>query len=183
MTSSWTVPTVKASAASGQTYSAFWVGLGGTGSTEHLEQDGTEANVSGGTVHYYAWYELVPKAPVKVDLAVNPGDKITATTAVAGDQVTETIVNDTTGKTFSKTLTMSAPDTSSAEVIAEAPSECASVSADNCTALPLADFGKVDFSSTSVTNAGGHTGPLGCVVVARGGRSRAGLQRDGVRLL
>src|SRR5690349_15017483 len=65
---SWVQPTVKCGA--GQTYSAFWVGLGGSaGGSSALEQTGTQADCTadGGT-EYYAWYELVPAAPVKLDL-------------------------------------------------------------------------------------------------------------------
>jgi hypothetical protein len=159
VTGSWVVPTAKCSAG-GATYSAFWVGLGGADGRQALEQDGTEANCDAdGAAHYYAWYELVPKAPVRVDLAVHPGDHMTATTTVDGHQVTESIVNQTTGQSFTKTLTMSNPDTSTAEWIAEAPSQCQS-GATNCTALPLSNFGKVSFTSASATDSSGHTGTI-----------------------
>jgi len=158
VTGSWVEPTAKCS--SGSTYSAFWVGLGGADGKEALEQDGTEANCdAAGTAHYYAWYELVPKAPVHVDLAVHPGDHMTATTTVDGHDVTETIVNHTTGQTYSKTLTMSNPDVATAEWIAEAPSQC-QTGATNCTALPLSNFGKVSFTSASATDSSGQTGTI-----------------------
>ena len=159
VTGSWVQPTAKCSS-SGATYSAFWVGLGGADGQEALEQDGTEANCdANGTAHYYAWYELVPKAPVRVDLAVQPGDHMTATTTVNGHQVTESIVNETTGQSFTKTLTMSNPDVSTAEWVAEAPSQCQS-DATNCTALPLSNFGTVSFTSASATDSSGHTGTI-----------------------
>jgi hypothetical protein len=159
VTGSWVQPTAKCSS-SGSTYSAFWVGLGGADGKEALEQDGTEANCDAdGTAHYYAWYELVPKAPVKVDLAVQPGDHMTATTSVSGHEVTESIVNHTTGRSYTKTLTMSDPDVSTAEWVAEAPSQCQS-GASNCTALPLSNFGKVSFTSASATDSSGHTGTI-----------------------
>jgi hypothetical protein len=159
VTGSWVQPTAKCSS-SGATYSAFWVGLGGADGQEALEQDGTEANCdASGTAHYYAWYELVPKAPVQVDLAVHPGDHMTATTTVNGHDVTESIVNHTTGQSYTKTLTMSNPDVSTAEWIAEAPSQCQS-GATNCTALPLSNFGTVSFTSASATDASGQTGTI-----------------------
>jgi hypothetical protein len=159
VTGSWVQPTAKCSS-SGATYSAFWVGLGGADGQEALEQDGTEANCdANGTAHYYAWYELVPKAPVRVDVAVHPGDHMTATTTVNGHQVTESVVNQTTGQSFTKTLTMSNPDTSTAEWIAEAPSQCQS-GATNCTALPLSNFGKVSFTSATATDSSGQTGTI-----------------------
>ena len=83
MSGSWVVPTAKCTAAGEPTYSAFWVGLGGAGDTEALEQTGTETNCSAqGTASYYAWYELVPKAPVRVDLPVSAGDHISSKVTV-----------------------------------------------------------------------------------------------------
>ena len=84
---SWVAPTAKCTSGSG--YSAFWVGLGGAGQTEALEQDGTEADCSAnGTASYFAWYELVPSAPVKVNMAVHPGDHITSKVTVDATNVT-----------------------------------------------------------------------------------------------
>jgi hypothetical protein len=160
VTGSWVQPSAKCSTAAGDTYAAFWVGLGGADGRTALEQDGTEVNcTSGGKATYYAWYELVPRAPVKVDLAVRPGDHMTATTTVNGDEVSETILNHTTGASFSKTLTMKDPDTSSSEWIAEAPSECQG-SVGNCSPLTLSDFGKVDFTGAGATDSSGHTGSI-----------------------
>ena len=172
VTGSWVQPTAKCSSG-GATYSAFWVGLGGADGRQALEQAGTEANCgANGTAHYYAWYELVPKVPVRVDLAVHPGDHMTATTTVEGHDVTETIVNHTTGQSFAKTLTMSNPDVSTAEWIAEAPSQCQG-GASNCTALPLSNFGTVSFTSASATDSSGHTG-----TISSGGWGTAALTLD-----
>jgi hypothetical protein len=160
VTGSWTQPTADCTSSAGQTYSAFWVGLGGAGSTEKLEQDGTEANCSAsGTATYTAWYELVPHAPVTVDLAVHAGDHMTATTTVDGDQTTFSIVNHTTGQSFEKTIAFANPDVSSAEWIAEAPSACQG-SINSCTPLPLSKFGTVSFTSASATDTAGHTGSI-----------------------
>jgi hypothetical protein len=157
---SWTVPTAKCSATGEPTYSAFWVGLGGAGNKEALEQTGTETNCSAnGTASYYAWYELVPKAPVRVDLPVSAGDHIASKVTVDGTSVSIWLSNETTGQTFSKTLTMSSPDISSAEWIAEAPSQCDG-SVSNCTPLPLTNFGTAQFTSSSATDVNGHTGPI-----------------------
>ena len=51
---------------------------------------------------------------------------------------------------------MDNPDASSAEWIAEAPSQC---DGSGCQPLPLADFGKVSFSNSTAT-ANGHTGTI-----------------------
>src|ERR1700744_5187734 len=157
---SWVVPAAKCTSATQPTYSAFWVGLGGAGSTEALEQTGTESNcTASGSASYYAWYELVPKAPVRVDLAVSPGDHMSSKVTVDGTDVSIWLSDETTGQTFSKTLTMSNPDVSSAEWIAEAPSQCDG-SVSSCTPLPLTDFGNVQCTSASATDGNGHSWPI-----------------------
>ena len=160
---SWVAPTATctSSAAGGSpgAYSAFWVGLGGAGQTEALEQAGTEANCSAaGQASYYAWYELVPAAPVRTDLAVHPGDHISTSVTVEGTAVDVSMINHTTGQSFSKQLSMSNPDVSSAEWIAEAPSSCDG--SGSCTPLPLTSFGAVNFTSSSATTTEGHTGSI-----------------------
>jgi hypothetical protein len=139
--------------------SAFWVGLGGfADGSQALEQIGTESNCSAdGTATYNVWYELVPAASVPVKLVVRPGDALAASVTVSGQTVTLSIKNVTRKKSFTKKLTMSAPDVSSAEWIAEAPSACTSHG--DCRALPLANFGTVTFASARVT-AAGHTGAI-----------------------
>src|SRR4051794_23283750 len=153
----WVQP--EASCDSGAGVAAFWVGIGGvTGQSQALEQAGTEADCSSGSPEYTTWYELVPDAPVTTDLEVKPGDTVSTTVGVDGNQVSIEMTNKTTGKSFNKTLEMDNPDTSSAEWIAEAPSACQG-SLDNCQTLPLADFGKIAFSDAPAT-ADGHTGPI-----------------------
>jgi hypothetical protein len=154
---SWIQPTAKCG--SGQTYSAFWVGIGGSSNqSSALEQTGTQADCTAdGTTDYYAWYELVPAAPVKLDLAIKPGDHISAKVSVSGSNVTVSLSDQTTGQSTTKTLQMDSPDTSSAEWIAEAPSACDG--SGSCQPLPLADFGTVQFTSASAT-ANGHTGTI-----------------------
>jgi peptidase A4-like protein len=152
---SWVQPSANTTA--GEGYSAFWVGLGGTSQSSSLEQVGTQADVVGGQTVYYAWYELLPAAQVRVPVAIHPGDHISASVTVKGGSVTVALSDTTTGSSFTKTLQMSAPDTSSAEWIAEAPS--ASVGYGNYQTLPLADFGSVGFTGATAT-AGGHTGGI-----------------------
>jgi hypothetical protein len=153
---SWVQPTATCS---GRTaYSAFWVGLGGYGdASQALEQVGTSsdcANGSGPT--YSAWYEIIPAPPVAIPLEVGAGDTITAETTASGPTVTLQIRNVTRGTSYSKQLSLGAPDLSSAEWIAEAPSAC---NGRSCTPLPLANFGTVSFSAASAT-AAGHVGTI-----------------------
>jgi hypothetical protein len=164
---SWVQPTSKCS--SGQDDAAFWVGIGGSGqssssygslgdgSSTSLEQIGTEGNCTGNGTQYYAWYELVPAAPVQLNLAIHPGDTIKASVGVTGENVAFSLTDTTTGQSFSKTIQAPNPDTSSAEWIAEAPSQCDG--SGNCTPLPLSDFGTVDFTNATAT-ANGHTGTI-----------------------
>ncbi len=151
----WVQPSANTSAGDGD--SAFWVGIGGDGQSNALEQVGTQANVQNGQTEYYAWYELVPDPPVRLDLAIHPGDHISASVAVDGTNVTVSLTDQTTGQSHTQTLQMSNPDTSSAEWIAEAPSTIDG--GGNATPLPLADFGTIGFTGSSAT-ADGHSGTI-----------------------
>lgn len=151
----WTQPSVSSST---QGYSAFWVGLGGASQqSQSLEQVGTAADNTGGQTTYYAWYELVPAGEQKLSLAIHPGDQMAGSVTVNGTNVTISLSDKTTGQSVTKTLTMSNPDTSSAEWIAEAPS--AQSQTGDLQTLPLSNFGQVTFTNTSAT-AGGHTGTI-----------------------
>jgi hypothetical protein len=151
---SWVEPALKCGSA--DTYSAFWVGLGGTQSTA-LEQVGTQANCTNGSSRHIAWWELLPAAPVNFSIDIHPGDHMTAKVTVNGTKVTMALTNTTTGQSASKTLQTDQTDVSSAEWIAEAPSQCDG--SGDCQPLPLADFGTVGFTDSSAT-AGGHTGGI-----------------------
>ena len=96
-------------------------------------------------------------APVKLGLNVIPGDHVSGKVTVNGSQVTVSLSDQTSGAAMTRTLSMSNPDTSTAEWIAEAPSSCDQTS--ECQPLPLADFGNVSFTGASAT-AGGHTGSI-----------------------
>ncbi|MGO9902747.1 MAG: G1 family glutamic endopeptidase [Solirubrobacteraceae bacterium] len=157
---SWVQPTATCTSGNA-TYSAFWVGLGGgSDQSQALEQVGTQSDCdANGDASYFAWYELVPSAPVQLNLTINPGDQITSSVHVSGTSVTISLSDQTTGRSVTKTLSMSSPDTSTAEWIAEAPSECADGAAGECQPLALADFGSVKFTSASATSDG-HTGTI-----------------------
>jgi len=140
VTSSWIEPT--ASCSGGTTYSSFWVGLDGDGSST-VEQTGTSADCNGSSPSYYAWYEMYPKYPVNLSLAVRPGDSLTGTVSVdRTGRYTLTLVNNTTHQSFSTTQKGHGANYS-AEAIAEAPSSRSGV-------LPLTNFGTANFSNTLV---------------------------------
>jgi hypothetical protein len=158
----WVQPTATCSD-SGATYGAFWVGIGGgSESSDALEQIGTQSDcTASGSAYYYAWYELVPSAPVKLDMKITPGDHMYARVAVDGTTVTLALTDETTGQSVTKTLQMTnpSPDTSTAEWVAEAPSECTDGATSQCTPLPLTDFGTVKFDSAYATSDG-HTASI-----------------------
>jgi hypothetical protein len=95
---------------------------------------------------------------VKLDLAVRPGDTMSAAVTVDGHSVRLFIANRTRGTSFTKRLTAAEVDVSSAEWIVEAPADCG----DNggCRALPLADFGTTPFAGARATSATGHAGTI-----------------------
>jgi hypothetical protein len=155
----WTVPSATCTAGT-ETYSAAWVGLGGfKGGSDALEQIGTDADCSrAGGAASYAWFELVPAAPVDLKIDVRPGDEISASVAVSVHRVTLRVHDLTSGGLFMTTRLMSDPDVSSAEWIVEAPSVC--IGSNACTTLPLSDFGTLSFSSASAM-LGSRSGVLG----------------------
>ena len=154
---SWTQPA--ATCTSGSSSAAFWVGLGGNSTTsQSLEQIGTSSDCTAtGAASYSAWYELVPATSVPLKLKVSPGNKVSASVKVNGTNVTLTFKNLTRKTSFTKTLTMAAPDVSSAEWIAEAPSACDTYG--RCRQVTLTNFGKLTFTNALAT-AGGHTGTV-----------------------
>lgn len=150
-----------------RTYAAFWVGLGGYAiDSRALEQIGSEVDCArDGTPSYYAWYEFVPRPFVMIhSIKVSPGDEIHAIVHVSANNV-EVWLRDVTrgGPAFIKRRVMSspAPDTSAADWIAEAPSNCDPNN--RCNPLRLTNFGTVTFtgaSATSVGSGGRHRGAI-----------------------
>ena len=144
VTASWTEPTVSCTGATA--YSSFWVGLDGDTSNT-VEQTGTDADCSGSTPQYYAWYEMYPKFPVNLSQPVSPKDNLTATVTTDGrGGFTLTISDTTKGWTNTTTARLKSAKLASAEVIAEAPSSSGGV-------LPLANFGTVNFSGAKANGA------------------------------
>ena len=158
----WVQPTVTCS--DGRTAVASpWIGLGGYHQTSQaLEQIGTDAQCSAsGRASYSAWYELVPAASRTIRMTISAGDSLSASVQVRGRVVRLRLSDTTTGATFTKTITASVVDVTSADWIVEAPSECAgSVDPNACRTLPLADFGTAGFSAARATTLAGHSGAI-----------------------
>jgi len=150
VTGTWVQP--KATCTKGRRdAAAFWVGLGGYDeSSTSLEQLGTAIECDGAskTPINYAWWELVPAAAVKIPFKIAAGDTITAAVLVKGQRITFSLRDVTRHTRFSKVLTPSqALDVSSAEWIAEAPSNC--TSSGRCSVIPLNNFRTVTFSKAA----------------------------------
>jgi hypothetical protein len=130
---------------SGTAYSSFWVGLDGDTSNT-VEQTGTDADCSGSTPQYYAWYEMYPKFPVNFGDTVVPGDTMNASVTTDGrGNFTLTIADTTRGWSHTVKAKLKSAKLASAEVIAEAPSSSGGV-------LPLANFGTVGFTNATANN-------------------------------
>jgi hypothetical protein len=157
VSAAWTVPAVTCD--SGRAYSAAWAGLGGYHTNAAaLEQAGTESDCSAaGHAHYSAWYELVPDTSRTIHMAVDAGDRMAVRVSVSGLRVTIRLRDLTRGTAFTRTLAARAVDTTSAEWIVEAPSECF---AGGCRVLPLAAFADTTFSSARAVSATAHAGTI-----------------------
>jgi peptidase A4-like protein len=118
----------------------------------------------------------VPAAPHVLKLHVAPADAITAAVTLNGKRVTLLIRDLTRGTKFTKVSKMSAPDRSSAEWVAEAPSECFSNGV--CRTLPLTNFGTLAFTNASAT-ANRHKGTISD---AAWGTTSIELQPDGTEV-
>ena len=137
---SWKVPAIVGSCPTTSQYSSFWVGIDGF-SSNTVEQIGTDSDCQNGRAVYYAWYEFYPSPSYTISsFTVKTGDTISAEVNYSNSKFTVSIVDVTTGKSYSTSATVRSAQRSSAEWIAEAPSSSRGV-------LPLADFGTVSLGS------------------------------------
>jgi len=145
----WIQPAANCSNTTTAQYASFWVGLDGYKSSS-VEQLGTDSDCAGrNRPSYYAWWEMYPNPSNPISgFAVRPGDSITAEVSRLAAVYTLKLKNTTTGQTFSTTQTATAAN-SSAEWVAEAPSQCIIVF---CRVLPLANYGTMTFTGASATS-------------------------------
>jgi hypothetical protein len=143
VTGTWIVPQVGATTTGAD---ATWVGIGGVSGTD-LIQAGTQATVSGGSVSYQAWIEMLPDSSRTVSLDVAPGDSVTVTITEQTSGVwLIAMTNNTTKGSYQRTVNYSS-SRSSAEWVQEAPSSGRSI-------IPLDDFGSVRFTAGSAVRDG-----------------------------
>jgi hypothetical protein len=131
-------------------FSSHWVGLDGFGSTT-VEQDGIEADCSGGSASYHAWREVYPRPEQPFSMTIRPGDSITASVkfSKSSGKYRMEVRDNTRGThdTARQRCTGSSCKRSSAEVISEAPTVGGSLAA-------LADYGALSYAGISIKGAG-----------------------------
>jgi hypothetical protein len=151
VTGSWIEP--KATCTSQTSLAAFWVGIDGY-SSPSVEQEGTLIECVGGVASYFTWWEMYPSNAIQfVGSTVKPGDHITASTVKSGTSYTLKVTDSTTpANSFSTTRTCATCLNTSAEWIAEAPSNSSGV-------LPLAKFSTWTLTGATV-KAGTKTGTI-----------------------
>jgi Peptidase A4 family len=139
----WTEPGVACSSGV-DSLAVFWVGIDGYSSAS-VEQDGSLAQCYEGSAYYYTWWEMYPSNDVQVvGDTVNPGDTITSSVVRSGTSYTLAVTDAAeSANSFSTTQTCSDCANSSAEWIAEDPTD-----ATTGELAPLPDF-----YSWSLTNA------------------------------
>lgn len=160
VTGTWTVPTATCNNSSTTNGSStVWIGLGGY-TTKNQEEVGTDSNCSAkNKPTYYAWFELVPYIayPVPSNDTVQAGDTITGTVNILSPTLVQLeIQNQTRNWDFTRTITFSSQDTSTAEWISEAPAQCLRFV---CKEANLANFGSVTMRNISAVGNGA-TGAL-----------------------
>jgi len=182
---SWIVPQAACTATGPNTYSSFWVGIDGFGTSSTVEQIGIDVDCQAGKPTYYAWFEFYPNAACMISFPhpIAPGDHISAeVSAVSASSAKGTTVKGVavaTGATFTATLTdlsqqgekfttsttVAKALQASAEWIAEAP--CCTTTGTTSTVMRLTNFGTAFFgkdstgvANTSYATINGKTGTL-----------------------
>jgi hypothetical protein len=93
-------------------------------------------------------------------VGVRAGDLIAASVTTASGRVTVAVSDPTAHRSFQRTLSPAGlVDVSSAEWILEAPSECI-LGTNACQTLPLADFGRAQFTTARAQPASGAVGTI-----------------------
>ena len=141
VSASWTEPAVSCTT---NGIVAFWVGLDGWGSTS-VEQDGTGVDCSTGSPQQFAWWETYPANSIQeYDAPVYAGDQLTSTVTSEGGSVYSMVLTDSTqGWTEKNVVSAPTAHNASAEIVTEAVSSGAGV-----TALP--DFKAAAFSGSQI---------------------------------
>jgi hypothetical protein len=157
---SWVEPTANCPVSKVE-QAAFWIGIDGFAASDPtVQQIGTDSDCTKKVrkvpfgPSYYAWFEMYPAGLVVLPTGsypVSPGDVMSATINVVG---TSYVLDMTDSGRWSFSTTQAAGSTtplnSSAEWITEAPTLCTN---GKCNVVPLADFGSVPFSGSTVNGS------------------------------
>ena len=157
VTGTWTEPVATCSAGAGSALSTAWVGIGGY-TTSRQEEVGTDTGCSATNQPvYFAWFEIVPFISYQVNGKVEAGDTMTGLVKILGPALVELqIENQTRGWTFTRNITISPLDTTSADWVVESPATCIRFV---CNEANLANFGTLNMTGISATG-NGETGTL-----------------------
>jgi hypothetical protein len=152
----WVQPQVTCT--SQTTYSAFWVGIDGDG-TSTVEQLGTEADCVGGQARYSSWYEMYPHRSYSTPVTVVPKHTYAASVVSLGSGNFRLSLQDVTanGPVFTTVQKLNQANLGSAEAIAEAPSGGG--------VLPLSNFGTAQFSNVTVNGQKMASPPAGIITM------------------
>ncbi len=155
----WVQPTVTCQTA--QAWTVFWVGLDGWWDGT-VEQGGSSAfcPTQGGKAQYTLWWEMYPTNSIQSVLAINPGDKITASVvySTATAVYTITVKDATTGQHFVQKQKCGSGLTcqrSSADIITEDVGRFGA-----STYFPLANYGRMSYVNSTVGDVAGHVGSI-----------------------
>jgi hypothetical protein len=155
----WTQPSVKCPQPNAWTL--FWVGFDGWPSSDSwVEQGGTSARCVKGVPQYSAFYEMWPTGAVTPMFTVKPGDQIAADVVYTAttNQFLITVTDVTSGQTQTEAescASVTGCPRTSAEWVAESPSHFGT-----STWFPLADYGTMEFTSTTANDDQGVAGPI-----------------------
>jgi hypothetical protein len=152
ITGMWKLPDIYCRNPFQDYFSSFWIGIDGFSSSS-VEQIGTEADCINGMEVYSAWYEMYPLPSQDTNLTLSPGDLIYAEiNYLYNETFNLTLIDITTGESFSVLEKNSSPERVSAEWIVESPSV-------NNKIVPLTNFGPFTFINATVT-INNHTGSI-----------------------
>jgi hypothetical protein len=177
----WVVPAIAPS--KNDTASSTWAGIGGgcadppTCNTVDptLIQAGTEADNSGGSTQYFAWWEAIPAPSVPLmggplrqgSFDVQPGDSITV--SISSDLVIWTIdIQNVRSGSPHWTFTTTVPYTAAgltAEWIEEAPLTVGSGGAGQ---IAMSNFNRVEFDALTANAANPNLAPADAIALVNG---------------
>jgi hypothetical protein len=165
VTGTFTVPTPKSTGGSGEQCATAWVGIDGDTCETAILQTGVDFCVTGSSVEFDGWYEFFPADSFDFSgISFSAGDSVTLTATVSSTTAgTLKIENNSKGQTVTKAVTSSAKlCETNAEWIVEDFEEC---EGNDCSLVPFANFGKVEFTGASATTSSGTVSPAGATIL------------------